>query len=104
MGEKVYYGKSYPVPQRQKVVFKKEVEQLCERGVLKRQPDSELGSSALILPKWDQIVRFLTNFREVNIRIVCTPFLIPKMSSRLQEMEGFTFTTAVDLNIEVLYH
>ena len=84
LGAKAYHGKSYPVPQSQKAVFKNEVEQLEEIGVLKRQPESERGSPAFIIPKSDQTVRFLTNFREVNKRIVRTPFPIPKISSILQ--------------------
>ena len=69
LGANTYHGKSYPVPQSQKAVFKKEVEQMCEIGFLKRQPESEWGSPASIIPKSDQIVRFLTNFREVTKHI-----------------------------------
>ena len=44
-------------------------------------------------------VRFLTDFREVNKIIVRTNFPIPKSSEVLQELEGFTFATAIDLNM-----
>ena len=67
-------------------------------GVLNRQPESERGSSAFIIPKADHTVRFLAGFREVNIQLICTPFPIPKISSDLQDMEGFTFATTIDLN------
>ena len=80
LGAKPYHGKSYPVPQSQKAVFKMEVERLCQIGVLKRQSESEWGSPAFIIPKSNQTVRFLTNFREVNKRIMRTPFLLPKIS------------------------
>ena len=66
------------------------MEQLVELGVLKRQPDSEWGSPTFIIPKTNITVRFLTDFREVNKRIIRTPYLIPKISSALQEMEWFT--------------
>ena len=36
-----YHGRPYPIPHSQLKVFKKEVERLCELGVLKRQPESE---------------------------------------------------------------
>jgi hypothetical protein len=39
----------------------------------------------------------LSNFWEVNKRLVRKPFLIPKISTVLQESEGFTFATALDL-------
>ena len=44
-------------------------------------------------------VRTITNFRELNKWIVRRPFLIPKISTTLQELEGFTYATALDLNM-----
>ena len=42
----------------------------------------------------------MTYFREVNKRIVQIPWPIPKISDVLQELEGFTFATSIDLNME----
>ena len=89
LGAKPYYRKLYAVPQSQKDVFKKEVEQLCQIGDLKRQPESEFGSTAFIIPKSNHTVGFLTAFREVNKHIIHIPFPLPKISFNLQEMEGF---------------
>ena len=80
-------------------VFRKEVERLCKIGVLKRQPESEWGSPAFIIPKANNTVRFLGDFREVNKRIVRNPFPIPKITDVLQQMEGFTWASALDLNM-----
>ena len=96
---KPYHGRPYPIPHSQLKVFKKEVERLVELGVLKRQPESEWGSPTFIIPKKNGTVRFLSDFREVNKRIIRTPFPIPKISSVLQEMEEFTYATALDLNM-----
>jgi hypothetical protein len=41
----------------------------------------------------------LSNFGEVNKRLVRKPFPIPMISTVLQELEGFTFATALDLNM-----
>ncbi len=41
----------------------------------------------------------MSDFREVNKRIARNPFPIPKMSTVLQELEGFTYMTALDLNM-----
>jgi hypothetical protein len=59
----------------------------------------EWASSSFIVLKHDQTVRFLSDFREVNKRIVRNPFPLPETSTVLQEMEGFTFATALDLNM-----
>jgi hypothetical protein len=52
-----------------------------------------------IVPKKNNPVRFLSNFQEVNKRLIRKPFPIPKISMVLQELEGFTFATALDLNM-----
>eukprot|EP00804_Cyclotella_cryptica_P006700 CCRYP_008641-RA/>CCRYP_008641-RA protein AED:0.32 eAED:0.30 QI:0/-1/0/1/-1/1/1/0/549 len=77
----------------------KELKRLCDLGVLQWQPASEWASPSFIVPKNDQTVRFLSDFREVNKRIVRKPFPLPKISTVMQELEGFTFATALDLNM-----
>ncbi len=41
----------------------------------------------------------ISDFRELNKCIVITPYPIPKTSTILQELEGFTYATALDLNM-----
>jgi hypothetical protein len=77
----------------------KEVENLCKLGVLERQPASERALPSFIIPKKDRTVCFLSDFREVNKRLVNTPFLIAKISTVLQEIEEFSFVMALDLNM-----
>ena len=38
--------------------------------------------------------------REVNKQIIWTPYPIPKILTMLQDMEGFTCATSLDLNME----
>ncbi len=52
-----------------------------------------------VLPKKNNTMRFLSNFGEVNKRLIRKPFPIPKTITVLQELEGFTFATALDLNM-----
>jgi len=49
--------------------------------------------------KKNNTVRFLLDFRELNKRLVRKPFPIPKISTVLHELEGFTYATALDLNM-----
>ena len=44
-------------------------------------------------------VRTISDFRELNKRIIRRPYPIPKISTMLQELEGFTYATALDINI-----
>jgi hypothetical protein len=77
----------------------KEVERLCQLGVLERQPASEWALPSFIMPKKDKTVRFLSYFWEVNKRLVRKPFPIPKISTVLTEIGGFSYSTALDLNM-----
>jgi hypothetical protein len=76
-----------------------EVERLVKLGVLESQPALEWASPSFIIPKKNRTVRFLSNFWEINKRLIRKPFPIPKTSMVLQEKEGFTFATALDLNM-----
>ena len=98
-GMKPYHGRPYPVPQIHKAVLMKEINRLCEIGVLKWQPSSKWASPTFIIPKKDGTVRTISDFRELNKRIIRKPYPIPKISTTLQELEGFTYATALDLNM-----
>ncbi len=87
------------MPTVHKETIIKEVERLCKLGVLERQPAPEWALPSFIIPKKDQTVRFLSDFWEVNKRLVRKPFSIPKISMVLQEIEGFSYATALDLNM-----
>ena len=98
-GARPYHGRPYPVPKVHKLTTKKECDRLEELGVIKWEGDSPWASPSFITPKKDGTVRFISDFRELNKRIVRKPFPLPKISTVLQELEGFTFATALDLNM-----
>jgi hypothetical protein len=98
-GVSPYHGRAFPVPKIHKDTIVKEVERLCQLGVLERQPASEWASPSFIIPEKDKTICFLSDFWEVNKRLVRTPFLTPKISTVLQEIEGFSYATALDLNM-----
>ena len=98
-GAKPYHGRPYPVPKAHKETLMKEIQRMCDIGILAWQPESEWASPTFCQPKKDQTIRVLSDLREVNKRIVRKPFPLPKISAVFQEMEGFTFATALDLNM-----
>ena len=82
-----------------KATLMKEINRPVEIGVImKRQSSSEQASPTFIIPKKDMTVQTITNFRELNKRIIRRPFPIPKISTTLQELEGFTNAMALDIN------
>jgi hypothetical protein len=98
-GVSPYHGRAFPVSKVHKETIIKEVERLCELGVLERQSASEWALPSFIIPKKDKTIRFLSDFLEVNKRLGRKPFPIPKISTVLQEIEVFSYATALDLNM-----
>ena len=72
---------------------------MIKTGVLEKCSDSEWASPTFIIPKKNGTVRFITDLRQVNKRIVRKPFPIPKISEVMQKLEGFRYATALDLNM-----
>ncbi len=98
-GASTYHGQAFPVPKIHKVTLIKEVDRLVKQGVLEWQPASEWASPLFIMPKKIRTGCFLSKFWQVNKRLIRKPFPIPKISMVLQELEGFTFATALDSNM-----
>jgi len=72
-----YHGRAIPVPKIHKDVLIKEVERLGKLGVLERQHYLELASPSFTVPRKITLF-FLSNFREVNKRLIRPPFQSPK--------------------------
>ncbi len=98
-GAKPFHGRPYPIPKVHKATLTKEIDQQVSIGVMKWQPYSHWASPSFIIPKKDLTVRTISDFRELNKRIVRKPYPIPKISTTLQELEGFTYATALDVNM-----
>lgn len=97
-GSVPYSTRPYPIHEKYFETTRKEVNRLCDIGVLKRQ-QSEWGSPTFITPKKDQTVRVVSDFRRLNAMLVRKPFPLPKISTTLMQLQGFTFATALDLNM-----
>ncbi len=98
-GAKPYHGRPYPIPKIHKATLMKDIDRLISIGELKWQPSSKWASPSFIIPKKDHTVRTISDFRELNKQIVTKPCPIPKISTTLQEQEGFTYATSLDLNM-----
>ncbi len=86
-------------PKVHKETIRIEVERPYKLRVLERQPASEWALPSFIIPKKDQTICFISDFWEVNKRLVRKPFPIPKISTVLQEIERFSYATALNLNM-----
>ena len=98
-GAKPYNSMPYPVPRAHEAIFRKEVECLCQIGVLKKVNRSDWVTTTLIKPKKNGPVRFLSNIGKLNQRIHIKPFPIPKIQDVILKLEGFTCTSSLDINM-----
>ena len=102
---KPYHGRPFPVLQVHKDTIKNEVARLVDIGVLKPIQESEWASPSFIISKKSKdpndpgTVRLLSDLGELNKRIIRKPYPLPKISTVLQELEGFQYATALDLNM-----
>ena len=58
---KPYHGRPYTVPQAYDQAFRKEVERLCKIGVLKRVNRSEWAAPTFLIPKKNNMIRFISD-------------------------------------------
>ncbi len=77
----------------------KDIDRLISIEVLKWQPLPKWALPSFIILKKDHTVRTISDFREQNKQVVRKPYPIPKISTTLQELEGFTYATTLDLNM-----
>ena len=98
-GAKPVNARWYPVPRINKETFRKELMRLVKIGVLEEVYESPWGTPVFIIPKSNGTVRFLTNFRKVNGQIVRKPYPLPRIADTLQQLEGFKYASAIDLNM-----
>jgi hypothetical protein len=98
-GAKPYHGRPYLIPKIHKATLMKEIHCLVVIEVLKWQLSCKWASHSFIIPKKDQTVCTISDFKELNKRIVRKPYPIPKIIPTLQELEGFTYATTLDLNM-----
>ena len=93
------HSKPFPIPHIRKETFYKELCRMEALGILKKDSNSQWASPTFIIPKSNGTVRMVSDFRKVNTKLVRKPYPIPKISGIMQELEGFQFATALDLNM-----
>ena len=98
-GAKPFHARAYPIPHIHEATTRKEVERLCREGVLERDSDSQWAAPTFIIPKKEGTVRFVTDFRQLNKALKRKPYPIPNIQDILQKLGGFTYATALDLNM-----
>ena len=93
------YRRPYSVPQLHMEVFRKELQRLCDIGVLKRCGPSEWGLPSFIIPKKDGKVRWVSDLRERNKAIKPVNYTLPIISDIVRKRQGYKYMTKLDLSM-----
>jgi len=93
------YRRPYSVPQLHMEVFRKELQRLCDIGVLKRCGPSEWGLPSFIIPKKDGKVRWVSDLRELNKAIKPVNYTLPIISDIVRKRQGYKYMTKLDLSM-----
>jgi hypothetical protein len=96
---KPYHGKPYQIPRSLLPLLKKEVERLCEIGVIRKTNNSEWAAQGFAIPKKNKQIRFVTNFCMLNRFLRRYPFPLPSIQEIMCTVDGLTFVSVLDLNM-----
>jgi hypothetical protein len=89
----------FSVPRIHEATLKKEIQRLCDLGVLKPQVPLEYQSPSFIIPKKNGTVRVVSDFRVLNSKLQRVAFPIPRIQDILTSLNGFRYATSIDLNM-----
>jgi hypothetical protein len=102
---KPIHARAYTVPKsaEQQLHHSKKILRLVDIGVLEEETEysSEWASPSFAIPKKNGTIRVVTHFRKLNLLLKHQPFPVPKIgqSDMIRSMEGFSFASALDLNM-----
>ena len=75
------HGKPFPVPRIHEHTFKQDLDRLEYLKLIKKVNRFQWGAPTFLIPKKDSTVRFISDFRELDKRILHQPYPIPPPES-----------------------
>ncbi len=98
-GSKPFYAKPFSIPKAYQQITKDEIAPLESIGLPTKVPAAEWAAPTFIIPKKNQTVRVITDFRGLNKCLKRNPFPMPKIPDIFRGMEKFQCVTTIDLNM-----
>ena len=94
------HQRAYPVAHIHLEVFKTELQRLRDIGVLQKFGASKWASPTFIIPKKDESVRWVSDFRELNKVINRNIYPLPRIQTILTKRAGYVFFTKLDVSLQ----
>ena len=98
-GSKPHWRKPYSVPFARREAFRRELDSLIRDGVLVWIGPSAWGFPSFIIPKKDNRVRWISDFRILNEMIIREPHTLPRIQDIMNQRTKYTFFTKIDLSM-----
>ena len=96
---KPHRARCFPVPHSQRQLFKNELDRLVNIGVLEKCGRSEWIAGTFIIPKKDNRVRWITDFRGLNKHLVRKVYPLPRIADIISKRSGYQFLTKIDISM-----
>ena len=93
-------SRAYPIPRSQLKRFKQELDRLVQIGVLSPQGRSSWISGSFIIPKKDNTVRWISDFRALNKALKRKVYPIPRIQDILSRRSGYKFLSKLDISMQ----
>ena len=89
---KLSWKRAYPVPFTREKAFKDELDAMVEENFIKRIFEaSEWAVLSFIIPKQDDSVRFISDFRELNKSLKRKPYKLPRIQDIMNKWKNYTY-------------
>ena len=98
-GAKPHACRPFPIPQIYKKLVKEEVQWLVKIGLVTKVEASEWSLPSFAIPKKNQTIWFVTDFRVLNTMLKRKPYPLLIIHEIIQTMGSFRYATYVDLNM-----
>ena len=76
--------------------FKNELDEMVkEKSIERCHEQSEWAAPSFIIPKQDDTVRFINDFRELNKNLKRKPYKLPRIQDIMNKRKNYTYCTKI---------
>ena len=99
-GSTPHHARPFPVPLRQRQLFQDKADHLVCEGVLEPCGCTEHAYPTFIVPKKDNRVRWVSDFRILNSMLVRKQYGLPRIQDILRKCSRYKYMTKIDISMQ----